>query len=117
MKEVTLQGGERVIAHDLEKCSGQEACCIHKPSQHHMRNWPQHWRNDTRVMERLCEHGVGHPDPDHLTYQRQFLRLDEREWDSIHGCDGCCNPELAGDAVSRFEYMKQRELPWNGRRG
>jgi hypothetical protein len=33
-------------------------------------------------MERICEHGIGHPDPD------QIMR-DEAGW--VHGCDGCCS--------------------------
>lgn len=106
MQEVKLKGGQHIIAHEVEQCQGQ-TCCIHNPSDHHMRNWPQYWRDDTKVMERTCEHGIGHPDPDHLTYKRQFLRLDEREWDSIHGCDGCCHPELAGDEVARHAYLKK----------
>ena len=90
MKFFTLPGGQKILAHDESVCAGQEACCIHKPSDHHMKNWKMYWRDDTKVMERICEHGVGHPDPDHLAHARQSLRLDEREWDSIHGCDGCC---------------------------
>lgn len=39
-----------------------------------------HWRDDRSFMERICPHGVGHPDPD------------DEHADPIHGCDGCCNP-------------------------
>lgn len=87
---VVLTGGQKIRCHDKSQCEGQPSCCIHKPSDHHMKSWDMNWRDDTKVMERICEHGVGHPDPDHLEHKRQFLRLDEREWDSIHGCDGCC---------------------------
>jgi hypothetical protein len=53
-------------------------CWIHKPSAHHMRDWDVVWREDRQMLERLCEHGVGHPDPDQpLT-----------DW--VHGCCGCC---------------------------
>jgi hypothetical protein len=31
-------------------------------------------------MERICSHGVGHPDPDEINT------------DKTHGCDGCCTP-------------------------
>lgn len=31
-------------------------------------------------MERICPHGVGHPDPDCMYAKR----------DTVHGCDGCC---------------------------
>ena len=34
---------------------------------------------DRRIMERICPHGVGHPDPDDVLNQ-----------DRVHGCDGCC---------------------------
>jgi hypothetical protein len=37
-------------------------------------------------MERVCTHGIGHPDPDHIA----FLPKDKRRWESVHGCDGCC---------------------------
>lgn len=30
------------------------------------------------MMERMCPHGIGHPDPDEITL------------DVVHGCDGCC---------------------------
>jgi hypothetical protein len=34
-------------------------------------------------MERICEHGVGHPDPDDLRVIRDRIM-------GIHACDGCC---------------------------
>jgi hypothetical protein len=75
---VTLVGGDPLLAHKKEKCEG-EFCCIHNPSDHHMKDWPQLWRDDRKMMERLCPHGTGHPDPDDPTENR------------IHGCDGCCS--------------------------
>lgn len=54
-----------------------------------MRSWPMRWRDGAGKMERICQHGVGHPDPDDAAY-----------WDrvgmghkNIHGCDGCCSHE------------------------
>jgi hypothetical protein len=82
----TLEGGEKIICHRPEVCEG-EICCVHNPSAHHMRDWPQHWRDDTHVMERLCPHGVGHPDPDGLAF---LLKTPGFETEGIHGCDGCC---------------------------
>lgn len=77
---VILSSGEVLVhVHSEQKCAG-EACCIHNPSDHHMRDWPQSWRSDRRIMERICEHGVGHPDPDEINP------------DTLHGCDGCCIP-------------------------
>lgn len=62
--------------HLADKCAGQ-SCSIHNPSDHHMRNWPLHWRDDRGICERTCPHGIGHPDPDGIG-------------DGVHGCDGCC---------------------------
>lgn len=102
MKEVKLKGGRKIIAHERSQCAG-EICCIHNPSDHHMVNWPQNWRNDTKVMERQCEHGVGHPDPDDIAHKQRVLEADpsfhqaspfpKKVWEAVHGCDGCCNPK------------------------
>lgn len=78
MQDVHLQGGQEIFAHAPAVCSGPP-CPIHWPSQHHMRFWPQNWRNDRKIIERICpEHGVGHPDPDDPARYRD------------HGCCGCC---------------------------
>jgi len=75
--------------HPVEKCSGQW-CVIHNPSDHCMRGFPLHWRDDGNVMERICPHGVGHPDPDALAFR------DPDGWRGMgsHGCDGCCRGEV-----------------------
>lgn len=57
-----------------------------------MRDWPQNWRDDTGVMERICPHGVGHPDPDHMTYVTLTHGPEVARGHGIHGCDGCCAP-------------------------
>lgn len=72
--------------HNDSQCSG-EHCCIHNPSDHHMRSWPMVWRKDKGVMERICPHGIGHPDPDGAAHN---VRIG-RDYLNIHGCDGCCN--------------------------
>ena len=79
--------------HPRSKCEGRDIpCCIHSPSDHHMRSWEMNWRSDTGVMERICEHGVGHPDPDHMAY---VLSLDPgNAWQGSHGCCGCCIPPM-----------------------
>jgi hypothetical protein len=57
-----------------------------------MVDWPTHWRDDRKLMERICKHGVGHPDPDDLAHKKRIgLDVDTI---SIHGCDGCCNENL-----------------------
>jgi hypothetical protein len=65
-------------AHSADKCKGP-TCTVHKRSNHKLRHLPQNWRADRHFMERLCSHGVGHPDPDEFMFD---------VW--IHGCDGCC---------------------------
>jgi hypothetical protein len=76
--------------HDPAQCEGQP-CCIHHPSDHHMVDWRQVYRGDRGIMERICPHGVGHPDPDDLG-----IRTGADE--GIHGCDGCCSrPDQGGE--------------------
>ena len=84
-KFVTGTGQTLVNVHDRSECKGP--CCIHKPSDHHMKDFPLHWRDDRRFFERICEHGVGHPDPDEIAYHASKGRDI-----SVHGCDGCCRP-------------------------
>jgi hypothetical protein len=68
-------------------------CCVHSPSDHNMKNWPTHWRDDHGMMERICEHGVGHPDPDHIGWVSRNVGSRAAKIVSIHGCDGCCRKE------------------------
>lgn len=74
-----LVGGERLVnVHSESLCAGQW-CVIHRPSDHHMVEWRQHWRADRGLMEQICPcHSIGHPDPDEINP------------DTVHGCDGCC---------------------------
>lgn len=53
-----------------------------------MRRWPMNWRGDRGILERICPHGIGHPDPD----QREFWNETGQEWQGVHGCDACCDP-------------------------
>lgn len=82
--------------HDPEKCA-EQACCIHNPSDHVMKDFPQLWRNDRYMMERVCPHGIGHPDPDHMTHMRLVYGNEFASYHSIHGCDGCCSGSYIGD--------------------
>lgn len=75
--------------HDPSDCDGRP-CPLHHRTDHHMRSWPQHWRGDTQVIERLCSHGIGHPDPD----QRYYFSKTRQEYLGIHGCDGCCKQTM-----------------------
>jgi hypothetical protein len=71
--------------HGEAQCKG-EPCCIHNPSDHKMKSWPRHIR-ETGLVERMCPHGVGHPDPDSVAFIKSATG--EECW-SVHGCDGCC---------------------------
>ena len=71
-----------LIAHPEGTCHG-DVCPLHKMTQHSMRSFPQHWRGDRGLMESICPHGVGHPDPDDP-------KLLKDDGEGIHGCDGCC---------------------------
>ena len=42
------------------------------------------------LMERICPHGIGHPDPDHLSHTERVHGLEAMLIEAIHGCDGCC---------------------------
>lgn len=66
--------------HDKKKCKG-ENCVVHNPSTHHMRTWPLNYRPQAGITERICKHGIGHPDPDDPNAEA---------W--VHGCCGCCKP-------------------------
>ena len=72
--------------HALRHCDGTW-CAIHNPSDHHMEFWPLGIREDG-LMERKCEHGVQHPDPDtaaHFKVTRGW-----KDSNFKHECDGCC---------------------------
>jgi hypothetical protein len=90
MEEFTDGTGQVLKVHAKEKCNGDRPCPIHNPSPHYMVNWPLHWRDDKRIFERMCPHGVGHPDPDTLSYVELKRGEEETYYKSIHGCDGCC---------------------------
>lgn len=80
-------GDFAVVGLHLEgKCLG-ETCVVHNPSTHHMSRWPL-WLREIGLFERLCPHGIGHPDPDSLAFF-QAMMMDEY---AVHGCDGCCRP-------------------------
>jgi hypothetical protein len=88
-----LADGRVLCHHPATVCSG-EHCVLHNPSDHPMKSWPKVWRGDLGLMERLCSHGVGHPDPDALAHlARVGVGVDQP---GVHGCDGCCRPPAHG---------------------
>ena len=72
--------------HDKEDCKGH-FCPFHNPSNHKMKDWKKHVRYDRGgLTERICEHGIGHPDPNSLAWLKSIGREDP----GVHGCDRCC---------------------------
>lgn len=62
-------------------------CPFHEPSDHALKDAPMNIRSDKNfLVERVCEHGVGHDDPDSANY----MRAQGHGWAGTHGCDGCC---------------------------
>jgi len=98
--------GVRLNVHSRGDCDGN-GCTIHAPSDHHMKDWPTDWRGTGTGMERVCSHGVGHPDPDHVNFLRR-RRLD-RFADSClrHGCcsERCCEPPSGKKAWHHIPMM------------
>lgn len=77
------------FVHPASACLGR-ACVIHAPTEHVMSHLPLHWRGDRAIFERICPHGVGHPDPDQGPYWAET----DQGYLWVHGCDGCCyDPE------------------------
>ena len=83
-----------VKTHGPALCHGRY-CCIHNPSDHHMRGWPLLF--DHRKMSlalRACDHGFAHPDPDSMAYfQKCRQHPNVILWLASHECDGCCLSE------------------------
>ncbi len=81
--------------HNRSVCKGR-FCPFHNPSNHLLKDAKIHIRADKMMLvERICEHGIGHDDPDSVAYFHSKGEL----WAGIHGCDGCCydNKQLAKD--------------------
>jgi hypothetical protein len=89
---ITGSGQLLLFVHPREKCHGTP-CVIHNQSNHNMRGFPTFWRQDKRFMERVCDHGVGHPDPD------------DPFASPIHGCDGCCFTRCSECGQEGFHKM------------
>lgn len=68
-------------------------CPWHAPSKHGMREWPRVIRFDKLgLVERICAHGVGHPDPDSVAFITDYIIAGDPTGSlSVHGCDGCCS--------------------------
>ncbi len=92
MALMTLEDGRTISVHRPAACAG-EFCALHNPSKHVMRDFRLHWRSDRRIFERICPHGVGHPDPDQVEYWFKEGGKQRVDTEMVHGCDGCCSVE------------------------
>lgn len=93
MEKYTTGTNQKICVHERNsECD--ISCVIHNPTNHSMKDFPTHWRSDRQLIERICPHGVGHPDPDHMAFLErnpQFIPKGSSYWaEGIHGCDGCC---------------------------
>lgn len=83
----------KVRTHSPDLCGGT-FCALHNPSDHPLKDKNMTLRLDkfVPIVERRCDHGIGHPDPDSIAY---FASITEDEdvirYIQMHGCDGCCH--------------------------
>ncbi|QNE35876.1 hypothetical protein [Leifsonia shinshuensis] len=83
---VTHEVGECLLAH----------CAIHSPSQHPLASAPLRWRSDLLILERVCPHGIGHPDADGLDHVFVVDGEMAAAVLAVHTCDGCCGSAPPG---------------------
>lgn len=92
-----LVGGDILLVHNPTRKCMQSHCCIHNPSNHLMAQFKQYWRSDRQIVERICPHGIGHPDPDFMRYILKTKGEKDAHYEYIHGCDGCCKGAYTHD--------------------
>lgn len=74
--------------HPRHDCARQW-CVIHNPNP----AWdfgPLFWRSDRAIMERICQHGVGHPAREEWDRWVEWYDITRARTEWSHGCDGCC---------------------------
>jgi hypothetical protein len=87
---IPMSDGRTLLTHNASLCAKDEFCSIHKPSNHSMVDFPRLWRADRGLMERVCPHGIGHPDPDDIAFKERTIVNFKDYAFGVHGCDGCC---------------------------
>lgn len=105
-----------ITVHGPQLCAGTY-CPIHLPSNHHMREWETVIRLDRHsLVERLCPHGTGHPDPDSVA----FLSSPEaphpvlRHQLERHGCDRCCDESAYAQLEHGMVAVTPVDAPMTG---
>lgn len=96
--------------HTIARCEGSN-CVIHNPSDHKMKDWPRVLL-DSALVERQCDHDIGHPDPDSLAW---LVRTsgEEQKGLGVHSCDGCCTTDddelksirMNGESIERITWI------------
>lgn len=82
---IALDSGQKMRVHSGRSCLDVNGCAVHNPSDHPLKRFPLHWRWDKRIFERICECGVGHPDPDSLRYEMLMNGFEAAATLSVHG--------------------------------
>lgn len=104
-----LPEGKVMRTHSRSRCAG-DICSVHNPSDHPLKDAPRNWRSDRGLMERMCAHGIGHPDPDDLAYKRRTM--DPQDYANhaygVHGCDSCCMRVAHPDMYIEGEVVSER---------
>ena len=102
MEKVQLEHSEEILwVHPSSACVG-EYCTIHNRSNHSMRSFPQHWRADRAIMERINPFGGACPDPDEY-------KLSINEYEGVHGC--LINP-YANVGMCQVWHINDVEAAW-----
>lgn len=84
----TDDAGVEWNVHKRAVCQGSN-CTLHNPSVHPLSNARIVLRTDPfryGFAERICEHDIGHPDPDSVAF---YDSIGQDGW-GTHGCDRCC---------------------------
>jgi len=78
--------GLKIQTHHSRDCKG-ENCSIHNPSSHKLDKARQVWDDENKLMQRVCEHGLKHPDFDDVKFNKDAKSNANY---GKHNCDGCC---------------------------
>ena len=88
----TDDAGVEWNVHKRTLCKGSH-CALHNPSVHPLNKARIVLRHGSPFSfkphgfaERICEHGIGHSDPDSVAFYDSI----GEEGHDVHGCDGCC---------------------------
>jgi len=89
--------------HSADHCSPLP-CPVHRPSSHHMRDWPKDFKREWKIVTRVCPHGVQHPDPDDLDWLGRMRK--PADLPKAHSCDGCCGMAMPAERAERFIVLE-----------